>query len=291
MVFQFPSLTKAWHSQPYASISPHRPELTAKNKVVVVTGGGSGIGAAIAMAFAAAGSTKIAILGRTEKKLFGTKDAIQTAFPGTTVLTLSADVTSENQISEAVNNIAAEFGKIDVFIYNSGYMATSTSVLAADMQDWWTSFQTNVLGAFYSVRAFYRFAAQDASLIHISSGMVHTPPLNTGLSSYVSSKSAATTLFKFIAVENPGLHVVSVQPGIVDTEMTRKSTGGNMDHADLPGHFVLWLVSPEAKFLRGKFVWANWDVDELKARKEEILSTDLLDFKLGGLSFVGWDSS
>jgi hypothetical protein len=35
-------------------------------------------------------------------------------------------------------------------------------------------------------------------------------------------------------------------------------------------------------------VWANWDVDELKARKQEILDTELLDIKLGGLSFVGW---
>jgi hypothetical protein len=57
---------------------------------------------------------------------------------------------------------------------------------------------------------------------------------------------------------------------------------------DLSGHFCLWLVSPEADFLRSKFVWVNWDADELKARKEEILTTDLLDTKLGGVSFVGW---
>ena len=63
------------------------------------------------------------------------------------------------------------------------------------------------------------------------------------------------------------------------------------DHAavDLSGHFCLWLVSSEANFLRGKFVWVNWDVEELKARKDEILSTDLLDTKLGGVSFVGWE--
>lgn len=57
---------------------------------------------------------------------------------------------------------------------------------------------------------------------------------------------------------------------------------------DLPGHFCLWLTSPEAKFLRGKFVWVNWDVDELKARKEEILTTDILVTKLEGISFAGW---
>lgn len=39
---------------------------------------------------------------------------------------------------------------------------------------------------------------------------------------------------------------------------------------ELPGDFCVWLASKEAKFLHGKFVWANWDVDELKARAEEI---------------------
>jgi hypothetical protein len=48
------------------------------------------------------------------------------------------------------------------------------------------------------------------------------------------------------------------------------------------------LVSPEAAFLKGKFVWANWDVEELVERKEEILNTDLLDVGLKGVSFVGW---
>ena len=57
---------------------------------------------------------------------------------------------------------------------------------------------------------------------------------------------------------------------------------------ELPGHFCVWLVSPEADFVRGKYVWVNWDVDELKARKEEIMSTDLLNTKLGGVSLVGW---
>lgn len=40
--------------------------------------------------------------------------------------------------------------------------------------------------------------------------------------------------------------------------------------AELPAHFLVWLCSPEAKFLNGKFVWSNWDVDELKDRAVEI---------------------
>lgn len=53
--------------------------------------------------------------------------------------------------------------------------------------------------------------------------------------------------------------------------------------ADLPAHFLVWLVSPEGEFLRGKFVWANWDVQELIAMKEEFRAPDKL---VTGL--LGW---
>ena len=42
--------------------------------------------------------------------------------------------------------------------------------------------------------------------------------------------------------------------------------------AQLPGNFCVWLTSPEAAFLHGRFVWVNWDVDELKARADEIVN-------------------
>lgn len=48
---------------------------------------------------------------------------------------------------------------------------------------------------------------------------------------------------------------------------------------------MVWLASPEARFLTGKFVWANWDVDELKTRSKEIQETTLLNIQLGGWPF------
>lgn len=54
--------------------------------------------------------------------------------------------------------------------------------------------------------------------------------------------------------------------------------------ADLAGDFVVWLASEEAKFLKGKFIWVNWDVEELKANAKEIESTSLLTIQLEGSS-------
>ncbi|OCL02477.1 NAD(P)-binding protein [Glonium stellatum] len=288
-----PSLTKLSHSESYPAISPSRPELSVKDKAVVITGGGSGIGASIAKAFAAGGSTKIAIISRTEKNLLATKHAIEEEFLGTEVLAVPADITNARQVDDAFLKISQTFDKIDVLVCNSAFMPVPRPVLSPDfdVQDWWTAFSTNILGALYTVQGFVKYAAKGAHILHISTCVSHMPPLEAGVSAYAASKAAGAKLFDYIAFENPGLHVVNVHPGLVDTNMSRKSGHGGMDHIDLSGHFCLWLVSSEANFLRGKFVWVNWDVDELKARKEEILSTDLLDTKLGGVSFVGWEGS
>lgn len=52
---------------------------------------------------------------------------------------------------------------------------------------------------------------------------------------------------------------------------------------NLPAHLMVWLTSAEAGFLRGRFLWANWDVKELVSRKEEILERDLLRLKVDGV--------
>ena len=53
----------------------------------------------------------------------------------------------------------------------------------------------------------------------------------------------------------------------------------------LPGHFNVWIASPEAEFLKGKFVWVNWDVDELKALAKEVQESMLLRISLNGVPF------
>ena len=52
--------------------------------------------------------------------------------------------------------------------------------------------------------------------------------------------------------------------------------------ASLPGDFVTWVVSPEADFLNGRYVWANWNVEELQAMKDKILEENMLVMGLRG---------
>jgi hypothetical protein len=66
----------------------------------------------------------------------------------------------------------------------------------------------------------------------------------------------------------------------------------DFDLVSLPASFNVWLASPEAHFLKGKFLWTNWDVDELKAQAKEIEAGTRLSIGLGGWPFdiAGWKS-
>ena len=64
------------------------------------------------------------------------------------------------------------------------------------------------------------------------------------------------------------------------------ASSDQFDTPELAGHAAVWLCSEEAKFLRGKFVWCNWDVDEMKAKKEEIEGSLLLT-----ANCIGWPYS
>lgn len=104
-------------------------------------------------------------------------------------------------------------------------------------------------------------------------------------SAYVVTKLALTRLMETVAAEVNDLHVVSYHPGGVNTAMYDKFFGAaaaeskaklGTDSVDLPAHFAVWLASPESRFLNGKFVYANWDVAELKALKDRIETTPFL---------------
>jgi hypothetical protein len=58
--------------------------------------------------------------------------------------------------------------------------------------------------------------------------------------------------------------------------------------AELPGSYVVWLSTPDADFLKGRFVYTSWDIDELKAQKEEILRDNLLTLTLRGMDSTEW---
>lgn len=249
----FPSFTKTWHSSPYDSISPlvRRSALSTAGRSVLVTGGGTGIGAAIARAFAAAGSTNIALVSRNAKALDRTAAAITAEFPNAKVLAVGGvDLVDPAATDAAFQRVVAEFGgPVDVLVSNSGYMNTPGPLQHTDLPDWWRGFEVNVLGAANAARSWLNYAAPGVAgqpenggratggaILNISSGIAHMPAMASGVSAYAASKAAGVKLFEYIAVENPAVHVVHVQPGVVDSDLNRKSTVPGVDHRECSLH-------------------------------------------------------
>jgi len=132
-----PSPTKKWHTDTYASISPSNPPLSMKGKKVVISGGGYGIGREVVLAYAEAGASEIAILGRKEGPLNETKQLAKEKFPETQVSVYIADISDPVPVKAA----AEQFGTWDILVLNAGYMAKREVIDTADLGDWWNAFE------------------------------------------------------------------------------------------------------------------------------------------------------
>ena len=180
-------------------------------------------------ALAKAGVALIGILVRTQKTLGQAKAKLESQHPSTKILAITADVTSQASLNSEFQKIREGADKpIDILIHNAGYLAQPSTMTSADPKEWWTSFEVNILGAFNSVRAFLPVARLDATIINISTAAAHFPSAGVrNLSAYSSSKAAALKVFEFVQAEHPELHIVSMQPGVIESEMHRK-------HGELP---------------------------------------------------------
>ncbi|KAF1971541.1 NAD(P)-binding protein [Bimuria novae-zelandiae CBS 107.79] len=286
----FPSPTKKWHSTAYPSISPTRPELSQKGKTVLITGGGTGIGAATAHSFAQAGASRIALLGRRTQPLEDTKASIQKQYPDVEVFIASVDVTKTEQVNAAFESFAplSSGKKIDVVVSNAAVTGPFSGFLEVTDEEYLDGVMTNITMAWNVARAFIPRAAPDATAIDVSSNAAHVNYADA-FASYTVGKWANVRLWQIVQFNNPGFAVYSTQPGVVDTDMNRRVGGvkamGYEDHVSLPADFNVWLASPEARFLKGKFLWTSWDVDELKAQAKEIEETRRFRVEMVGYPF------
>ena len=220
---QFPSPTSKWHSETYSSLSPTRPEVSAKGKTIIITGGGTGIGAETARYFAEAGASRIALLGRREQPLLDTKRDLEHKFAKVEVFVRSTDVTSKSDVDASFSKFLGN-GKVDVVVSNAAVQGPTESVKEVDGDKLLASVQQNLGGSLNIAQAFLRYATSDAVAIEVNSGLAH---LNVApaYTAYSVSKLAVFRLWDAVAFANPGMSVFHIQPGIIETDMSRQSGG------------------------------------------------------------------
>ncbi|TVY35854.1 Short chain dehydrogenase citE, partial [Lachnellula cervina] len=205
-----------------------------------------------------------------------------------------ADLTKKEDVEKALEYIQTSFGAtpLDILISNAGFFTGAREIGKESVEEWSTNLDVNVKAVVLVVSAFLPRAAEHATIINISSGMAHLPAI-PGASSYSVTKLAATKFVEYVAGAYPKMRVVNVHPGqVAETELAgkhfaevgKKVEENHIDDVHLAGDFTIWAASPEAAFVNGKFLWCNWDVDELKERKEEIQGSALLTTNLEGWS-------
>lgn len=190
---------------------------------MLVTGGGTGIGAETARYFAAAGASRIALLGRREQPLLDTKAAIEHDFADIEVFVASTDVTKKSEVDAAFSKFAGG-GKIHVLVSSAAIIGTPDPVRDVDGDKFLHAIQQNLAGSLFIAQAFLRVAATDAVAIEINSSVAHVN-FAPAFAAYSIAKLAVFRLWDSLAFANPQLSVFHVQPGVVDTDMNKEAGG------------------------------------------------------------------
>ncbi|EED18515.1 short-chain dehydrogenase, putative [Talaromyces stipitatus ATCC 10500] len=270
------NVTKNVHKEPYPAISPSRPELSQTGKVVLVTGGGTGVGFSIAKAFIRASVDTIIIIGRRadvlEKAASDLKQEARLVRTSSKIITRSVDVVDLVQVDAFWEYLATQGINVDVLVANVGRSSVPKSMTELGATRVWEDFEINVKSPIYFTEKFYNQPGDKKKyLINVSSSVIHMTayPGVGDRPAYPLTKMAGTMFFQLTAqnVSPEKMQVISFHPGYIYSTgwetVGLKIPRELFDSDDLCGAFAVWTATDEAKFLHGRFVWASWDVEEL----------------------------
>jgi NADP-dependent 3-hydroxy acid dehydrogenase YdfG len=185
-------------------------------KTTLVTGGGSGVGLAVARRFLQEGA-KVAITGRDEAKLRRAADELK---GGDRLAYFAANVADPRQVEALVRRVGERFGPVDILVNNAGTNIKERAVRQLTPENWRLLIGANLDGAFYCVHAVLpaMLERQDGLIINISSvAGKRAGPL--GGAAYAASKFGMSALGICLAAEekDSGIRVSNIYPGEIDT--------------------------------------------------------------------------
>lgn len=242
-----------------------------KGKVAVVTGASSGLGADSARAYVKAGAS-VALLARRKEKLDGLAKELKEQ--GAEVLAVACDVTQEDSVKKAIEEVIEFFGKIDILLNNAG-VAVRGGVDSLSVEDWNKSMDTNVKGIFLVSKYVvpHMIKANYGKIVNVASVNALIGDKNDVFirHSYNASKSAVLGLSMGMACSygKYNITVNSVCPGLFESEMTKETLFKSKEFLDgynyqcpmnRPGKrgevsgAVLFFSSEMSSYITGQYV-------------------------------------
>jgi len=235
--------------------------MNLSNRVALVTGGGRGIGRAIALKLAEVGAT--VVVNDINDGGQGVAEEIQAT--GRQSLAVPADVSSSEDVSKMVEIAVSTYGKIDILVNNAGISRDQLLIRMSD-EDWDRVININLKSVFLCTRAAVRHMLKErwGRIISISSivGLVG----NQGQANYASAKAGIIGFSKTIAKEiaSRGITANAIAPGFIDTEMTKRLPEsqrqellkriplGYLGSPNDIAEAVAFLASEEARYITGQ---------------------------------------
>jgi 3-oxoacyl-[acyl-carrier protein] reductase len=184
----------------------------------VVTGGGRGIGRAIALALADAGAD-VAVVARTSSEIGEVSALIRRK--GRKGVPVTADLTDSSNVESAVNLIRFEFGAVDILVNNAGGATDRSPMVESSREDWLGAVRLNIDSVYLMTVGLVPFMSKGSKIINVGSGMGHSAGGSN--SSYRVGKAGAWMLTQCMAEEfwELGIEVNELVPGPVLTDATK----------------------------------------------------------------------
>ncbi|KAK6859479.1 hypothetical protein PG995_003115 [Apiospora arundinis] len=269
------------HSESYAFIDPAKADLS--DQTVVITGASRGIGRAAAFSFVRAGCRRV-----LKKEAAAVRPGNSSTSAELDVLALAVDVTDNASVEAAAAAVSQRFGGVvDTLVNNAGYLPASERMGEGAAADWLHCAEVNIKGLYRVSRFFLPLVLKSTTartVINVGSQGAHY--VAPTMSAYQTSKFAVCRLTEFAAIEyaDEGLVAVTVHPGCLRTELALNLPENFhdllVDAPELPGDTFVWIAKERREWLTGRYMEANWDMEEFEGKKEDVIKRDVLKFRM-----------
>jgi meso-butanediol dehydrogenase / (S,S)-butanediol dehydrogenase / diacetyl reductase len=241
-----------------------------QNKIAIVTGGGSGIGAATAEVFAAEGATVVI----ADKNLDSARKVA--AAIGHAVSALEVDTSKGPAVKAMIDGTVAKYGRLDILFNNAGYGITG-SVVETSEDDWDALISVNVRGVFLGCKYAIPHMAKQGGGVIVNTASTTSVAGIKDRAAYVTSKGAVAAMTRAMALDHAhqNIRINAVGPGTIETPYFTKMFADSADPKALRASLevrqpmnrlgtpdeiaraVLFLASDEASFCTGSILFAD----------------------------------
>jgi NAD(P)-dependent dehydrogenase (short-subunit alcohol dehydrogenase family) len=247
-------------------------------KVALITGAGSGLGAAAAKRLAKAGA-KVALLGRSEDELQKTAKEIQAR--GGETLSILADISDDVAMKQGYDKVAKDWGRLDIVFANAGINGVWAPLEDLKVEEWKKTIDINLTGTFLTIKHAVPLLKKQGGSIVVTSSVNGTRIFsNTGATAYSSTKAAQVAMTKMVALElaKHKIRANVICPGAITTSISENTEQRNLDKVKEPvdypegeipltdgepgssedvAELVLFLASDASKHITGTEMWID----------------------------------